>query len=294
MELEWALHHRRVVVIHGAGGLGKTEVAKAFARWLRDTGGLDDPSWAFFHSFEPGLATLGLGGALNSVGLRLHGADFAGLDAVKRREVVLAGLRRQRMLLIWDNFETVHSSSRPDQATPPLGREECEEVRSFLAEVAHEARGGILITSRSREEWLGGPEIHRLELGGLSREDTHMMVDLLLAAHPLANERRRDRAFATLLEALGGHPLSLRLMLPQLERAPDAQHVLEALDGEGQPIGALAASIRYSFRDLSAEDQKRLPALALFEGVADVDVLWVLSRSEGTPQRFAGAVSVTW
>ena len=48
---------QRVMVVHGLGGSGKTELAKAFARWLQVSGGLDDPSLIFFHSFEPGIAS---------------------------------------------------------------------------------------------------------------------------------------------------------------------------------------------------------------------------------------------
>ena len=38
-ELETAARLQKVVVLHGPGGTGKTELAKAFGRWWRDTGG---------------------------------------------------------------------------------------------------------------------------------------------------------------------------------------------------------------------------------------------------------------
>ncbi|MFP5289020.1 MAG: CHAT domain-containing protein, partial [Thermoanaerobaculia bacterium] len=114
-ELEKALRLQHVAVLHGVGGTGKTELAKGFARWLRDSGGLDDPGLVFFHSFEPGVASFGLDGVVASVGLRLFGSDFARLKQEERRHAVLEALRRYRMLLVWDNFETVHSQPDPDR-----------------------------------------------------------------------------------------------------------------------------------------------------------------------------------
>ena len=66
--LELAARTQKVVLIEGPGGTGKTELAKGFARWWRDTGGTDDPEFVFFHSFEPGLASFGLDGVLAAIG----------------------------------------------------------------------------------------------------------------------------------------------------------------------------------------------------------------------------------
>jgi tetratricopeptide (TPR) repeat protein len=301
-ELEKALRLRHAAVLHGVGGTGKTELAKGFARWLRDSGGLDHPSLVFFHSFEPGIASFGLDGVVASVGLRLFGPDFARLGLEERRHAVLEGLRRYRMLLVWDNFETVYSFSDATQATPPLEEAQREAVRSFLSEVVREARGGVIVTSRSPEDWLG--DVHRIEIGGLDRQDANELAETLLAPLPRARERRNDPAYAELLEILGGHPLSLRLILPQLDKVADARELVRALRGERDlPAGfeagegrleSLGACVHYSFRHLPEEDQDRLPALTLFEGVADVDVLAIVSEIEEAPERFRGIEKSTW
>src|SRR6185503_2743933 len=68
-QLEAAARGQRVVVLAGPGGSGKTELAKGFARWWRDTGGVDTPRLVLWHSFEPGVATFGLDGVITSLGL---------------------------------------------------------------------------------------------------------------------------------------------------------------------------------------------------------------------------------
>src|SRR5260370_40253941 len=50
-ELEVAARLQQVVVLHGPGGTGKTELAKAFGRWWRETGGGGTPEGVIVHSF---------------------------------------------------------------------------------------------------------------------------------------------------------------------------------------------------------------------------------------------------
>lgn len=303
-ELELALRLQRVVVVHGPGGTGKTELAKAFARWWRATGGLDDPDWVLFHSFEPGVASFGLDGVITAIGLKLFGPDFIGRTRgpEQRREVVREALKQHRMLLIWDNFESVSSMPDPSGATPPLGEAQQEQVRAFLADLVHAGKSGVIITSRSPEPWLG--RVRRLELSGLTVAEAAEMADDLLAPYPRAQARRQERAYAELLEWLNGHPLSLRLVLPALERMGPAD-LLAALRGEARALppgfeagesrlASLGASVKYSFDHLPAVLRERLPALALFEGMADADVLAAMSDVEGVPARFASVSKADW
>ncbi len=300
-ELEVGARSGRVLVLHGPAGTGKTELAKAFGRWRRDTGGVDQPGWVIWHSFEPGIASFGLPALLATIGLRVYGPGFGRLDLSARRNAVRELFEQRRLLLVCDNLEAAWSMPDPTGATPPLGDAELAELRDFLVDAAAGGRSTVLVTSRTPEDWLG--DVCRIRLGNLTFRESAQYADALVAASPRARASRAQRAFAELLTELDGHPLSMRLLLPHLETlAPE--EILAGLRGTG-PLpadampadgrtGSLAAGIAYSIGQLSASDQRRMAAVSLFLGVADVDVLDALSQVEQVPARFRGVSRDDW
>ena len=299
-ELDAAARLHKVVVVHGPGGTGKTELAKAFGRWTRDTGGVDDPAWVIWQSFEPGIATFGLESVLADIGMRVIGTGFARLGQDGRRQAIERLLAERRLLLIWDNFESVHTMPDPARATSPLDDAGCEEIRRFLGQVA-DGRSAVIMTSRSPEEWLGAAR--RIETGGLAPEAAAQYAGLLLAPSPTAAKRRRDRAFGELLEWLDGHPLAMRLTLPRLDARRPAE-LLAELQGttplpseDGEPAGrhtSLPASLTYSYVHLSSRTRELLPAISLFRGIADTGVLDAFSQAADAPTPFAGVERQEW
>jgi tetratricopeptide (TPR) repeat protein len=313
--LEATLVRDRVVVLSGTGGTGKSEAVKAFGRWWRDTNGVDDPALIVWCSFEPGVAAFGLDQVVNSIGLQVYGTDFAQLDPGQREQAVLDLLDRYRVLVVWDNFESAHSMPDPTLATPPLDPAEQRRLQGFLARV-QAGRGTVLVTSRTSEDWLGS-QVRRIEVGGLVGDEANSYTDQLLAGHPAAQQHRKHRDFADLLDWLDGHPLSMRLTLPQLD-THTPHHILADLQGTtnqpppapatgtigasrdstadstGDRMGSLAACVTYSLRQLDTETQGRLVAASLFHGVVDADVLNHLSQDERVPARFAGIDRDGW
>jgi hypothetical protein len=265
---------------------------------------VEQPDWVLFYAFEPGLASFGLDGILSAIGLRLYGPEFAlrTRDAAQREAVLVKVLREHRMLLIWDNFESVHSLPDPYGATPPLDAAERQRVLGFLTTLrAAGGQSAVLITSRSEEEWLGA--VRRVALGGLTPSEAVELAEDVLQPYPAGRQRRQERGFAELLERLGGHPLSMRLLLPHLEEMPAAA-LLAGLKGHTDrlPPGfvgegrthSLGASLAYSFDHLAAQDRERAWALGLFEGVVDEGVLGLFSAARGAPARFAGVDTKAW
>ncbi len=300
-ELESATRLEHVVVLHGPGGTGKTEVAKGFGRWWRDTGGVDQPGWVFWHSFEPGIASFGLDGVTTEIGLTTFGPGFLRLNSDQRLAMVKDLLAEYRLLLIWDNFESV--LSMPDSAgvSPPLDDGGCQALHEFLAWLAGNGRSAVIITSRTSEDWLGA--VRRIQVGGLNPGEAAEYASYLLAPHTSSAAGREQRAFGELLEWLNGHPLSMRLILPRL-RATEPEALLTALHGTdpflmedetaSSRASSLAASITYSCTHLTSATRQLLPALSLLRGVADTEVLAAFSSTIGVPGQFATASVEEW
>ena len=300
-QLEAAARGQRVVVLTGPGGTGKTELAKGFARWWRDTGGVDDPRLVLWHSFEHGVASFGLDEVITEAGLAVYGADFARLDSRQRLDAVKRLLRQYRALLVWDNFESVAEMPDPGGTTPPLDEDGRARLRDFLAWTRDQSISTVLITSRAREEWLG--EVRRIPVGGLNWAEAAQYASHLLASLPAAQRRREQRSFGELLDWLDGHPLAMRLTLPRLDTDNPATLLAElrdtiplpAAEGAGQGrLSSLGACITYSFSHLPERARRLLPAISLFHGIADENLLTTMSLVETVPARFAGISRQEW
>ena len=285
----------------GPGGTGKTELAKGFARWWRDTGGVDDPRLVLWHSFEPGVASFGLDGVISALGLQVFGAEFARLEVPQRLDQVKRLLAQLRVLLIWDNFESVREMPDPAGATPSLDEAGCTALKEFLDWVQECSFSTVLVTSRAQEEWLG--PVRRIGVGGLNRAEAAQYAGHLLTSYPAAQARRERRSFGELLEWLDGHPLAMRLILPRLEDTEPAL-LLAALRGttplparddpEAGRNTSLPASITYSYAHLTARTRQLLPVVSLFHGVTYTVALMLFSVTAAVPGRFARVSHEEW
>ena len=291
VRLEHALQEAPIVVLTGAAGVGKTELACGFGRRLLDGRPPDrdaaDPNLSpdpvdgegtgrvpkgaiLFTSYEYGA---GLCRVLHEMGTTLRGIHFARLSLEQQRQWALDYLNRGPSLLIWDGF---------DQVFHYLDNDEIGELLDFLRDLGDGPTRVIITTSE--EGWLDRCEADhvRMELHGLSDADTRCLAELILDG---AVEDRSDWEpdYSSLLGGLEGNSMSMRVVLPHLKGNTPGR-VLSAL-AQANPEGASKdeageTALRCSFSLLSPRTTARLPVLSLFRQRVLLDVLTFITQGE--------------
>ena len=281
LRLERAFRQNNIVLMKGMGGVGKTELSCGFARWLEETQGRD--SKMFFVSFEHGATLVNV---ISQVGREVWKDQldkFNSLPIDKQQAAVLKYLQKEPCLLIWDNFEPVNGFPTGNQ--PLLIEEERNELKQFLKQLRN-GKTWVLITSRREEAWLDcGYTL--LNLGGLIAGDVEELAAKILQTAGI-DKRKLPKEYLELLKLLGGHPLSLRVVLPHLKTQTSKQ-LIEALrqgldtfagEEEGRDK-SLTVSLDYSFSKLSEKARRHLPFLGLFCERVNVHILSNFSKEFG-------------
>ncbi|NQT13535.1 MAG: CHAT domain-containing protein, partial [Planctomycetes bacterium] len=111
-KLERLVLQRLPVVIHAPGGMGKTALVREAAHWWGRTGLF--PDGAVFVSLE-GLASPDR--VVGSVGEALEGVEFHNRE--DPRAWIEDQLTRRRMLIVWDNYESVLPAFNGGRPAPP-------------------------------------------------------------------------------------------------------------------------------------------------------------------------------
>ena len=300
-QMESGARLQQVVILTGPGGTGKTELAKGFARWWRDTRGVADLRLVFWHSFELGLTSGELDRIVTGIGLEIFGANSARLEGAERLAQVKRLLAEHRALLVWDSFETVREMPDPTGLTPPLGEADCAELRGFLQWMRDHSQSAVIITSRAQEDWLG--RARRIDVGGLNQVEAAQYAGHLLAPFPAAQAARKHRSFGELLDWLDGHPLAMRLTLPRLDTTEPGKLLAELQgtnpltpqeDAGPDRLSSLGACITYSIAHLAEATRPLLSAVSLCRGVTDANLLMSFSHAEEASARFAGVHRPQW
>jgi len=254
----WAL-------ITGIGGIGKTELARGFARWYFETGGC--PRGVFFASFKE---KANFGQVIGSIAG--FGTDFSRLSDEEQWKQLIAFLKENPCLLVWDNFEPV--AGYPPGEVPLANDEERDKLSRFLKALKGGRSRVIITTRKPDEDWLGiGYTL--LEMRGLNERDAGQLAkEILRTVGKKPEDFRQDPDYARLIRLLNGHPRSLEVVLPQLRRRSPSE-IIEALQHRTDQLGEAIedASLSEAFEHLSPKARKHLPFIGLFASYVDADTL---------------------
>lgn len=101
-DLERQLRSHRAVLLHAMGGMGKTTLAGEAALWWTRTGLF--PDGACLVSFEQFASAERV---IQVLGAYLDGNDFNSLPADEQRRRAKQLFQEKRVLMVWDNFESI-------------------------------------------------------------------------------------------------------------------------------------------------------------------------------------------
>ena len=269
------------LLVHGLGGVGKTTLARGYLEWLAQTQGL--PERVLWLSFtEVRSASYVLNRLVESV----LGTDAMAAPEADKWPALRRVLREHALLIVWDNFESASGAADAGLDTAMSGGER-QQLKQWLEDL----RGGktkVLITSRSDEAWLGATACYRVALGGLQGEERQVYAQAIMNDLGLTLDSQ-DQHVADLIEALAGHPLMMRAILPKLGTA-GAESLLRALEtyvpelDSGDPIERkLYATLRYVEEGLPDALKPLLYPIGLHEGHVDADWLAGMATQAQAP-----------
>tara|TARA_R110002072_G_scaffold13481_2_gene56876 strand:- start:76678 stop:81408 length:4731 start_codon:yes stop_codon:yes gene_type:complete len=121
--LERLLIRERAVVIHAPGGMGKTTISREAAHWWLRSGLF--PDGAIFVSFEENLTVARL---IEQTGVALEGHDFFKRPESERADWIAEQFADRRLLLVWDNFESVLPAFQTGDTPPANHQGESEQI----------------------------------------------------------------------------------------------------------------------------------------------------------------------
>jgi len=267
LEMERALHRNApCILLQGLGGVGKTTLARGFLRWLDETGGLDAAVWFDFRDIRSAEYVI------NQTGAAFYSENFT--IAPNKLELLASALKKLRVIIVWDNFESAEEN---------LTAEDRAELGRFL-DVIRGMRGKVIITSRSREEWLKPSQRFELPLRGLDGEERWEYCDAILRELGL-KVNRNDPELSKLMDQLAGHPLAMRVVLPKLEQMPAAK-ISEALRNniaalglnEQEEQGRLFATLRFVEQGLPKNLRPLMSLVGLHESYVSPHLLELMAK----------------
>ena len=266
----WFTQNTRRITLSGFGGQGKTSLAIEAGAWLQTTGMFSRVCFVDYANFQSVDALAVAVATLATV------LQHSFLDA----EAVIPVLAQIPTLIILDNLEAL-----PETALPPL-----LTAAKLWSEVGQTR---LLLTTRSPEldhpDYSSTSLVHRLQtLRGLAAQDALDYVQRLMQfpPEPIYGVPQRE-ILLDLLELVDFHPLSIKVLVPQLKARPLAQldqalqqAILDTSNLE-EKDRSLVASLNLSLERLDERAKALLPRLGVFQGGAfELELLAITELTE--------------
>lgn len=237
LRTELAPQQHRLVVLWGAGGVGKTTLAAEAARTL-----LADFKGRIVWTSALGRKDYTLSTLLDEIGTQLDHPELRPLASEPKTEAVRALLVEAPTLIILDNFESV-----------------AEAEQKSCAGFLHHAPAPALITTRQKVDGA-----RNLLVDALTTAEARAYLRLLIAQ---TNDRD---TFAQLdhnriIEAAAHNPLLLQWVVAQIDAAQDPTAVLEDLARGAGDAAECVFARSFNLPQLTDDGRATLLALSLFK-----------------------------
>ena len=280
LRVERFLLQKKVVVIYGFGGMGKTALAREAADWLTRTKMYQGACFVSFeHRGDAATLLSGLGNYLN-----VYDGHYDPNEAKEALARLKPVLENKPFLVIADNLESILPGG--DAVLEPAERTTLWNVLLDIAKMG----AGILLTSRNTAFGDGrlapGNLTAHLLLQGLHPNDSYALASQALSDLGIDRAQAPYGELRALLAQLDHHPLAIQVVLPALrERSLTTirTQFTELLPtfSDDTTTGrnrSLLASLDYSLQRLNPEQRSLLSHLAIFEGGADEASLLAITQ----------------
>ncbi len=255
------------VAIDGIGGMGKTALALEVAHKARKQALFDaylfasaKTTWLSSEGVrQETLALSSLDSFCREFAQGLGQTDIVKItDTTERRRALLDALRGRRVLLIWDNLET-------------LNTEEREMIAEFLRKLPTPNKA--IITSRRRT----GESALTIRLDRLSEAEARELIQAKGRLYPrLAQELNatKPEILTALYEAAGGNPLALDWTLGQVaHKGYSISVALDRLRNAANSPDLYGFLFADAAKTLTENDRTVLSALSVFRTPATIAAL---------------------
>jgi len=292
LALDRAFDTQQVVLLHAYAGSGKTMTAAEFARWYRDTGGLDGPVlFTTFEQYKPLARALDVIEPIFKPYLEQNNLQWLAMSDEERLNIKLQIFKKFPVLWIWDNIEPINGF--PSGAASAWTEAEQRELKTFLQIVTGQSKAKFLLTSRRDEQkWLGDLPA-RVTLPSMPMQE---MVQLARAlAEKLGKKMSDVDDWRPLLDFTQGNPMTLTVLVGQALRdglktkTQIYAYVNKLRNGEAaftdeaseSRTKSLGASLAYGFEQAFDEDERKVLALLhFFQGFVQATTLLLMSNPE--------------